>query len=193
MAERLQLLNRGGIVSAVVHCRISCAVPMSEGGVVEKGLLGFLGLGGVSGLGARTASGMTKADKRSVGPSPFRGRLRPLDFRYRPRATGDVWRCNMSRRATDGHVRAARSTRRTLPFGRSMVSQMDQQPCMRRQRLNTAYAQTEMAHRQGSVSAAMRSAIKRCQRRAVACGTIAKPAPPSSARSKVRAQGPPRE
>jgi hypothetical protein len=26
---------------------------MSEGGVVEKGLLGFLGLGGVSGLGAR--------------------------------------------------------------------------------------------------------------------------------------------
>src|SRR6516162_3135066 len=84
VAERLQLHNRRGIVSAVVDRRISCAVPMSEGGVVEKGLLGFLGLGGVSGLGARTASGMTKADKRSVGPSPFRGRLRPLDFRYRP-------------------------------------------------------------------------------------------------------------
>src|SRR5438477_12072120 len=53
VAERLQLLNRRGIVSAVVDRRISCAVPMSEGGIVEKGLLGFLGLGGVSGLGAR--------------------------------------------------------------------------------------------------------------------------------------------
>ena len=29
----------------------------------------------------------------------LRDRLRPLDFRYHPRATGDVWRYNMSRGA----------------------------------------------------------------------------------------------
>jgi hypothetical protein len=32
----------------------------------------------------------------------LRDRLRPLDFRYHPRATGDVWRHNMSRRAKTG-------------------------------------------------------------------------------------------
>src|SRR6476619_5371749 len=53
VAERLQLLDRRGIIIAVVDRRMSCAVPMSEGGIVEKGLLGILGLGGVSGLGAR--------------------------------------------------------------------------------------------------------------------------------------------
>src|SRR2546423_13025366 len=45
VAERLQLLNRRDMVSAVVvDRRISCAVPTSEGGVLEKRLLGFLGL-----------------------------------------------------------------------------------------------------------------------------------------------------
>jgi hypothetical protein len=53
VAERLQLLNRRGVVIAVVDRRISCAVPMSEGGVVEKGLLGFLGLRAMSGLSSR--------------------------------------------------------------------------------------------------------------------------------------------
>src|SRR6185295_3578773 len=53
VAERLQLLNRRGIVSTVVDRRIGGAVPMSEGGVVEKRLLGLPGLGGMSGLGAR--------------------------------------------------------------------------------------------------------------------------------------------
>src|SRR5258707_4019480 len=53
VAERLQLLYRRGIVIAVVDRRIGSAVPVGEGGVVEKGLLGFPGLGGVGGLGAR--------------------------------------------------------------------------------------------------------------------------------------------
>ena len=82
--------------------------------------------------------------------SPQRGQKRLFDCQPRisglPRTT-DIFMS--SRHVSDGpQPETTRSTRRTLPVGRSMVSQMDQQfPCMRRQRLNTAYAQTQMPHR----------------------------------------------
>src|SRR5258705_10836129 len=67
VAERLQLLYRRGIIIAVVDRRIGSAVPVGEGGVVEKGLLGFLWPWGCGWPWCPTASAMTKADKRSVG------------------------------------------------------------------------------------------------------------------------------
>src|SRR5712664_2281894 len=51
VAERLQLLDRGGIVVAVVDRCIGCAVTLTKCGVIEAGLLGLLEL--VGGFGAR--------------------------------------------------------------------------------------------------------------------------------------------
>ena len=53
VAERPQLLDGVGIFIAVIDGRIGFAVTLGKSGVVEKGLLGFFGLGDLSGLLAR--------------------------------------------------------------------------------------------------------------------------------------------
>src|SRR5450631_4427937 len=54
LAQRLELVDRGGIIVALVDRVIGCAVASCEGGIIETGLLGaLLALVGGGGLGAR--------------------------------------------------------------------------------------------------------------------------------------------
>src|SRR5882672_8928986 len=68
VAERLQLLDRGGIVVAVVDRCIGCGVTLTKCGVLEAGLFGLLEL--VGGFGARPLR-VSRRRRRRVG----RGRV----------------------------------------------------------------------------------------------------------------------
>ena len=65
VAERPQLLDGVGIFISVIDGPIGFAVTLGKSGVVEQGLLGFFGLGDVSGLVARRLLRL----RRSAGPS----------------------------------------------------------------------------------------------------------------------------
>src|SRR5258708_33880926 len=58
MAERLELVDRRGVVVTLVDRRIGVAVPLDESGVAQEGLLlGFLGRMGRAGGGGRSGGG----------------------------------------------------------------------------------------------------------------------------------------
>src|SRR5258706_14577868 len=86
MAERLELVDRRGVVVTLVDRRIGVAVPRDEGGAAPEGLLlGFLGPMGRAGGGGRSGGG---------------GRFRVRGRRRRPH---DIF----SRRTTSASASAA--------------------------------------------------------------------------------------
>ena len=67
MAEPPQLLDGVGIFIAVIDGRIGFAVTLGKSGVVEQGLLGFFGLGDLSGLLARRLLRPGEDERWSLG------------------------------------------------------------------------------------------------------------------------------
>src|ERR1700687_2460502 len=65
VAERLELLDRGGIIVAIVDRRIGCAIAFRKSGIVEQGLLVGLLFGPVGGAGGLRRC--RRAVRRSIG------------------------------------------------------------------------------------------------------------------------------